>query len=439
MEQTRAALPALRPPRPVAARPMMAAMPQTMPEMERLAIAMARSGFFEDAKEAPKALVKMIYGAEFGLGPAAAMSGVHIIKGKPTMAATTIAGVIKKSGIYDYRVVERSDSCCVLDFFENGEQSGSVRFDMADAARAGLAGGENWKKYPRAMLFSRAMTEGARAYCPDVFGGAVYAPEELSDRVRMDSQGNVLGVPQDAIAGDASDLPAAAAAAAAPSQAAPTIKELTDLFAVAKTTLPAGNEPLKLGVWLEMTGIAPGLRERIDEITGKNTGLTEAEALEAKRQLAALICERLPDEAAKLGLKATAQAIAPEFVVGEDEEAPPPPSADDAPPPIPPGDAPVGAPGISDAQRTRIQAMFAERKFGLRAWCAANGVKIAATTKAAKMDEICRHAFAAHVLENELKGSSKQWSGLDYKRVSDRLELIPPDPEPADGGQGTLL
>ena len=82
---------------------------------------------------------------------------------------------------------------------------------------------------------------------------------------------------------------------------------------------------------------------------------------------------------------------------------------------------------------------FAERKFGLRAWCAANGVKIAATTKAAKMDEICRHAFAAHVLENELKGSSKQWSGLDYKRVSDRLELIPPDPEPADGGQGTLL
>ena len=68
-------------------------------QLERVAIAFARSGFFEDSREAAQTYTKMLAGREFGLGPMAAMTGIFIVKGKPTMAAATIAGVIKKSGI----------------------------------------------------------------------------------------------------------------------------------------------------------------------------------------------------------------------------------------------------------------------------------------------------------------------------------------------------
>jgi hypothetical protein len=40
----------------------------------------------------------------------------------------------------------------------------------------GLSG---WGKYPRSMLFARAVTDGARTFAPDVFGGAVYGEGEL--------------------------------------------------------------------------------------------------------------------------------------------------------------------------------------------------------------------------------------------------------------------
>ena len=40
-----------------------------------------------------------------------------------------------------------------------------------------MVNGANWKNYPRNMLFARAMTNGARWFCPDVYCG--YAEEEL--------------------------------------------------------------------------------------------------------------------------------------------------------------------------------------------------------------------------------------------------------------------
>ncbi len=51
---------------------------------------------------------------------------------------------------------------------------------MDDAKKAGLSGKDVWKKYPRNMLFYRALTSGVRLYCPDVTGGVVvYTAEEI--------------------------------------------------------------------------------------------------------------------------------------------------------------------------------------------------------------------------------------------------------------------
>ena len=39
------------------------------------------------------------------------------------------------------------------------------------------------------MLFARALTNGARWHCPDVFGGAIYEPEELGAKVEYTDNG----------------------------------------------------------------------------------------------------------------------------------------------------------------------------------------------------------------------------------------------------------
>ena len=49
------------------------------------------SGMFADIKSAQQALVKIMAGQEIGIPPFAAMTGVTIIQGKPTIGAGLIA------------------------------------------------------------------------------------------------------------------------------------------------------------------------------------------------------------------------------------------------------------------------------------------------------------------------------------------------------------
>lgn len=162
----------------------------------QLADLMVKSGFFADTRSQAQAVVKMLAGAELDFGPIASMTGFHIIEGRPSMAAPLVGAAIKRSGRYDYRVVDQTDSSCTIDFFEvvggKREKLGSSKFDLDDAARAGLTSkkGDMWGKYPRNMCWSRALTNGARWFTPDIFNGAVYTPEELGAEV--DSEGNVV-------------------------------------------------------------------------------------------------------------------------------------------------------------------------------------------------------------------------------------------------------
>jgi hypothetical protein len=103
-----------------------------------------------------------------------------------------MAAAIKRHPKYDYRVRDISDTKAEVVFMERTPdgwtEAGSSEFTMDDARRAGLAGGENWKKYPRNMLLWRAMSNGAKFFCPDAFAGApVYTPDELGADVDPES------------------------------------------------------------------------------------------------------------------------------------------------------------------------------------------------------------------------------------------------------------
>jgi len=139
----------------------------------------AKSGLFNDIKSASQAIVKIQAGAELGIPPFAAMSGISIIQGKPALGASLIAGLIKSSHKYDYRVTRHDATGCVIEFYEGETKLGESSFTADDAKRAGLLGKDIWTKYPRNMLFSRAMSNGARWYTPDLFTGPIYTPEEL--------------------------------------------------------------------------------------------------------------------------------------------------------------------------------------------------------------------------------------------------------------------
>jgi len=151
---------------------------EQLPVSEVMSIgkAFAESGMFADIKSAAQAIVKIQAGQEIGIPPFAAMSGIHIIQGKPTIGAGLIASRVKGSGKYDYKVVQQDEKACSIDFYQGKEKIGNSTFTIEDAKKAQT---KNIDKFPKNMLFARAISNGVKWYCPDVFSSAVYTPEEM--------------------------------------------------------------------------------------------------------------------------------------------------------------------------------------------------------------------------------------------------------------------
>ncbi|MEH1780867.1 MAG: hypothetical protein V7L26_17490 [Nostoc sp.] len=124
------------------------------------------------------------------------MVGVHIINGKPSIGANLMAAAVKRSSKYNYRITRHNNDGCTIVFYENGEVIGESTFTLDDAQAAGALEGKNghtWKKFPRNMMFNRAMSNGVRWYCPDIFAGSVtYTPEELD--LMVDEEGNTVDI-----------------------------------------------------------------------------------------------------------------------------------------------------------------------------------------------------------------------------------------------------
>lgn len=164
---------------------------QSFDDVEKAARAMSASGFFPDSKQAAQAIVKVLAGREMGFGAFASMTGVAIIQGKPVVGANLTAAAIKQTGKYNYRVTKHTDQECEITFYESGQDVGVSRFTMEDAKAAGLTNKDNWKKYPRNMLFARAISNGQKWYAPDVYNGVtVYTPDEMGATV--DEEGNIV-------------------------------------------------------------------------------------------------------------------------------------------------------------------------------------------------------------------------------------------------------
>lgn len=163
-------------------------------ELETFCTHLARSGYFKDASQVSQAIVKVLMGRELGLAPMASMTKIYIIEGKPAVGADLLARMIKLSGKYNYRIVEHTADKCRIEFLERidgqWQTVGESEFTMAEAQKAQLHNKNNWKNYPKNMLFARALSNGQKWFCPDATAVGVYTQEEMEDAedVRVNEQ-----------------------------------------------------------------------------------------------------------------------------------------------------------------------------------------------------------------------------------------------------------
>lgn len=177
------------------------ASPSSLGDLQVLGGVLARSGFFTDARDAAQAMVKVMAGAELGFGPIASMTGIYVVKGRITLSANLIAAAIKRSGKYDFRVREISPERCEIEFFQGSESIGTSIATMAEA-KAGKwdmdwdrdskswKPKQTWQSFPKNMLYARALSNGAKWFVSDVFGGPIYEPDEMG--LQIDAEGEVV-------------------------------------------------------------------------------------------------------------------------------------------------------------------------------------------------------------------------------------------------------
>lgn len=125
-------------------------------------------------------LACILYGSELGIGPMQSLNSIHVIEGRTAMSPELMRAMVARHG-HRIDVLENSATACeVKGVRADTGSTATVRWTMEDAKLAGLAGKNNWKNYPRAMLLARATSELCRIVFPDIIAGLSYTPEEVA-------------------------------------------------------------------------------------------------------------------------------------------------------------------------------------------------------------------------------------------------------------------
>ncbi len=180
--------------------------PRDWVEAAKVAEALSRSGMLPRSIQRPEAaLAILIQGRELGLTVMQSLRSIYVVDGKPTLSAQLMHALCLRHPACEYfALVEASDQSATWETKRRGAPTPvRVVFSRADAERAGLAGKDNWKKYPRQMLSARACSELARAVYPDAVGN-LYDPDELG--AETTPQGEVHAEP--VVVGGAIEEPA---------------------------------------------------------------------------------------------------------------------------------------------------------------------------------------------------------------------------------------
>lgn len=149
----------------------------SMPDIERVATAIAKGGLF-GSKDPMAVLTLCLLAQAEGQHPAVVFRDYHIINGKPAKKAEAmLRDFIASGGKVDWHAL--TDTMADATF--SHPSGGTLRIDWTlDRARAAGIANPMWKKYPRQMLRSRVIGEGVRSVCPSATSG-LYEEHEVRD------------------------------------------------------------------------------------------------------------------------------------------------------------------------------------------------------------------------------------------------------------------
>jgi len=177
----------------------------TMSDKLRYAQALADSGLLpaQYRKQPANVLYAVEYGDMLGLSTMAAITGIHVIEGKPCASAGLIGGLVRVAGHRLRVTIDRATMTAVATIHRSDDPDFEYRSEwtMERARKAELTSKKVWRQYPEAMLKARAITEVARDAAEDVLFGLHYTPEELGAEVTED--GELVTVPSERV-----DIPA---------------------------------------------------------------------------------------------------------------------------------------------------------------------------------------------------------------------------------------
>jgi hypothetical protein len=149
----------------------------TISDVEKMAQYIVKSNLFGIKDEAQAVSLMLVAQAE-GMHPMLAARDYHIIQGRHTLKADAMLARFQQSGGVVKWMDYNDDEVMAVFSHPQSPEPIEISWNMERAKQAGIAGKDNWKKYPRQMLKARVVSDGVRLCFPGVAVG-VYTPEEV--------------------------------------------------------------------------------------------------------------------------------------------------------------------------------------------------------------------------------------------------------------------
>jgi hypothetical protein len=249
-----------------------------IPAKLQYARALADSGLLpaQFRRQPGNVLYAVEYGEMLGLAPMAAITGIHVIEGKPTASAGLISALVRRAGHKLRAWGDTRSATCVIIRADDPDFEFRVTWTLnknsdgnPSAEVAGLLGKDVWKKYGASMLKSRAISQCARDACEEVLFGLHYTPEELGAAV--DEEGNIVTaeIVEDGAVTDLEWLNRSMASV-------PNLTSLTDLRALwAESALMVGDGRCTQADATTLQGV---IRKRMEEVRAAEAEAASSEA-----------------------------------------------------------------------------------------------------------------------------------------------------------------
>lgn len=160
----------------------LALVPKSLGEIQSLAEMLSKSNLLPDGLKGKVAdiAVQVLAGSELGLAPMASIRGVHVVQGRPVLAADTMVALVHGSGLCEYfQCVEETETKVTYETKRRGAPNPQrVTWTDEDTKIAGLAAKDNWRTFKKQMRRARCKAILARDAYPDVLAGC-YDTDEI--------------------------------------------------------------------------------------------------------------------------------------------------------------------------------------------------------------------------------------------------------------------